>query len=71
LSPWGAIAFQNETSSASGIGKETGIKALRAYSNSRSICLNLTSMENRRKDEDWFGFVEREREGGATGVMYG
>jgi len=28
-------------------------------------------MENRRKDEDWFGFVEREREGGATGVMYG
>lgn len=70
-SPWGGIPSMGSTSSSSGMGKENGIEALNAYSVSKSICLNLSSVEKRRSEEDWFGFVEKEREQDGAKVRYG
>ncbi|KAI0265796.1 aldehyde dehydrogenase, partial [Gloeopeniophorella convolvens] len=46
-SPWGGMK-------ASGIGRENGIEALEAYSQSKSTIVNTASAEETREADDWF-----------------
>jgi len=56
-SPWGGLK-------ESGIGRENGLEALEAYSQSKSTVINTASLEARRLD-DWFS------EGEETDTRYG
>jgi len=38
----------------SGIGRENGIEALEAYSQSKSIIVNVASVDESRQTDDWF-----------------
>ena len=44
-------------SSASGMGRENGLEALHAYTQSRSVAFNLAPLDQRNATEDWFGSV--------------
>jgi len=56
-SPWGGMK-------ESGIGRENGIEAFEAYSQSKSTIVNTASAEECRKNDDWFGDeVENKRYG--------
>ncbi|KAF8913763.1 aldehyde dehydrogenase domain-containing protein [Gymnopilus junonius] len=46
-SPWGGMK-------SSGIGRENGIEAFEAYSQSKSTIVNTASVEDSRKNDDWF-----------------
>ncbi|OCH92141.1 aldehyde dehydrogenase [Obba rivulosa] len=46
-SPWGGMK-------ESGIGRENGIEALEAYSQSKSTIVNIASVEETRQAQDWF-----------------
>ncbi|TFK55538.1 aldehyde dehydrogenase [Heliocybe sulcata] len=46
-SPWGGMK-------ESGIGRENGIEALEAYSQSKSTIVNIASPEDTRRTDDWF-----------------
>ncbi|KZT29284.1 aldehyde dehydrogenase [Neolentinus lepideus HHB14362 ss-1] len=46
-SPWGGMK-------ESGIGRENGIEALEAYSQSKSTIVNIASVEDTRSADDWF-----------------
>ncbi|KAG1755474.1 aldehyde dehydrogenase domain-containing protein [Suillus lakei] len=46
-SPWGGMK-------ESGIGRENGIEALEAYSQSKSIIVNVASPDESRQTDDWF-----------------
>ncbi|KAG2060133.1 aldehyde dehydrogenase [Suillus hirtellus] len=46
-SPWGGMK-------ESGIGRENGIEALEAYSQSKSIIVNVASVDESRQTDDWF-----------------
>ncbi|KAF9247401.1 aldehyde dehydrogenase domain-containing protein, partial [Melanogaster broomeanus] len=46
-SPWGGMK-------ESGIGRENGIEALEAYSQSKSVIVNTATAEEARAGEDWF-----------------
>ncbi|KAK7470409.1 hypothetical protein VKT23_001835 [Stygiomarasmius scandens] len=46
-SPWGGIK-------ESGIGRENGLEAFEAYSQSKSTIVNIASTEETRKNDDWF-----------------
>jgi acyl-CoA reductase-like NAD-dependent aldehyde dehydrogenase len=64
---WGGVVAANATSSASGLGRENGLEALHAYTQSKSVCFNVASLETRRKQEDWFA----EPQEGEQKVRYG
>jgi hypothetical protein len=38
----------------SGIGRENGIEALEAYSQSKSTIVNIATAEETRRNDDWF-----------------
>lgn len=57
-SPWGGMK-------ESGIGRENGIEALEAYSQSKSTIVNIASAEETRELQDWFA------EDDGTGKRYG
>ncbi|KAK8080835.1 hypothetical protein PG997_008653 [Apiospora hydei] len=57
-SPWGGAK------SASGVGSENGVDALREYTTMKSTVVNYASAEEARAAEDWFG-------GGRGNVRYG
>lgn len=38
----------------SGIGRENGIEALEAYSQSKSTIVNIATAEQSRQSDDWF-----------------
>ncbi|TFY66554.1 hypothetical protein EVG20_g4530 [Dentipellis fragilis] len=46
-SPWGGMK-------ESGIGRENGLEALNAYSQSKSVIINTASAEDSRLKDDWF-----------------
>jgi len=46
-SPWGGMKD-------SGIGRENGIEALEAYSQSKSTIVNIATAEQSRQSDDWF-----------------
>ncbi|KAL4076175.1 aldehyde dehydrogenase domain-containing protein [Scleroderma citrinum] len=46
-SPWGGMK-------ESGIGRENGVEALEAYSQSKSIVVNIATTEESRVQDDWF-----------------
>jgi len=46
-SPWGGMK-------ESGIGRENGSEAYDAYSQSKSIIINVASAEDTRRTDDWF-----------------
>ncbi|KAI0034111.1 aldehyde dehydrogenase [Vararia minispora EC-137] len=46
-SPWGGMK-------ESGIGRENGLEAFEAYSESKSIIVNIASPEDARQRDDWF-----------------
>ncbi|KAA1473484.1 aldehyde dehydrogenase [Dentipellis sp. KUC8613] len=46
-SPWGGMK-------ESGIGRENGLEALNAYSQSKSVIINTASVEDSRVKDDWF-----------------
>ncbi|KAI0747321.1 aldehyde dehydrogenase [Irpex lacteus] len=46
-SPWGGMK-------ESGIGRENGLEAFEAYSQSKSTIINTASMEETRETQDWF-----------------
>jgi len=46
-SPWGGMK-------ESGIGRENGLEALQAYSQSKSTIVNIASAEETRETQDWF-----------------
>jgi len=41
----------------SGIGRENGIEAFEAYSQSKSTIVNIASAEETRQTDDWFSDV--------------
>ncbi|KDQ64345.1 hypothetical protein JAAARDRAFT_118482 [Jaapia argillacea MUCL 33604] len=47
-SPWGGMK-------ESGIGRENGVEAFEAYSQSKSTIVNVASVEETRQNDDWFG----------------
>ncbi|KDN53202.1 aldehyde dehydrogenase [Tilletiaria anomala UBC 951] len=53
---WGGFIATSNGSvfSASGLGRENGLEALHAYTQSKSITFNLASAQERRANEDWF-----------------
>ncbi|KAH9056365.1 aldehyde dehydrogenase domain-containing protein [Lactarius vividus] len=56
-SPWGGMK-------ESGIGRENGIEAFEAYSQSKSTIVNTAPVEETREHDDWFGGeVENQRYG--------
>ncbi|KAH9971339.1 aldehyde dehydrogenase [Lactifluus volemus] len=56
-SPWGGMK-------ESGIGRENGIEAFEAYSQSKSTVVNVASAKESRENDDWFGDeVENKRYG--------
>ncbi|KAI0298920.1 aldehyde dehydrogenase domain-containing protein [Russula brevipes] len=56
-SPWGGMK-------ESGIGRENGVEAFEAYSQSKSTIVNVASAEETLKRDDWFGDeVENKRYG--------
>ncbi|KAI0796862.1 aldehyde dehydrogenase [Abortiporus biennis] len=46
-SPWGGMK-------ESGIGRENGVEALNAYTQSKSVSINFSTMKDIRDNEDWF-----------------
>jgi len=46
-SPWGGMK-------ESGIGRENGLEAFEAYTQSKSTIVNVASAEETRKNDDWF-----------------
>ncbi|PPQ77404.1 hypothetical protein CVT25_010986, partial [Psilocybe cyanescens] len=46
-SPWGGMK-------ESGIGRENGLEAFEAYTQSKSTIVNIASVEDTRKNDDWF-----------------
>ncbi|EPQ59090.1 aldehyde dehydrogenase [Gloeophyllum trabeum ATCC 11539] len=57
-SPWGGMK-------ESGIGRENGIEALEAYSQSKSTIVNIATVEDTRLTDDWFA------EGSTAARRYG
>jgi len=53
-SPWGGMK-------ESGIGRENGIEAFEAYSQSKSTIVNIASAEETRQTDDWFSDVVESR----------
>ncbi|KAF8165486.1 aldehyde dehydrogenase [Crassisporium funariophilum] len=53
-SPWGGMK-------ESGIGRENGLEALEAYSQSKSTIVNTASPEETRETDDWFADTSEER----------
>lgn len=53
-SPWGGMKD-------SGIGRENGIEALEAYSQSKSVVVNTATAEESQMQDDWFGDTENNR----------
>ncbi|KAG1752570.1 aldehyde dehydrogenase [Suillus paluster] len=51
-SPWGGMK-------ESGIGRENGIEALEAYSQSKSIIVNVAPPDESRQTDDWFSGEQR------------
>ncbi|KIJ69983.1 hypothetical protein HYDPIDRAFT_23137 [Hydnomerulius pinastri MD-312] len=49
-SPWGGMK-------ESGIGRENGIEALEAYSQSKSVIINTATPEESRLNDDWFADI--------------
>ncbi|KAH7930718.1 aldehyde dehydrogenase [Leucogyrophana mollusca] len=58
-SPWGGMK-------ESGIGRENGIEALEAYSQSKSVVVNIASSDESRRNDDWFA-----ESGGDEAKRYG
>ncbi|KAI0082397.1 aldehyde dehydrogenase [Panus rudis PR-1116 ss-1] len=52
-SPWGGMK-------QSGIGRENGIEAFEAYTQSKSTIVNIASVEETRKVQDWFAESEED-----------
>lgn len=53
-SPWGGMKD-------SGIGRENGIEALEAYSQSKSVIVNTATAEESQMQDDWFGDIENDK----------
>ncbi|KAL6305834.1 aldehyde dehydrogenase [Sparassis latifolia] len=53
-SPWGGMK-------ESGIGRENGVEAFEAYSQSKSTVLNIASPEETRETQDWFADNDAEK----------
>lgn len=55
-SPWGGLK-------ESGIGRENGIEAFESYSQSKSVIVNVASVEDTRENDDWFNTEAKRRYG--------
>jgi len=53
-SPWGGMK-------ESGIGRENGLEAFEAYTQSKSTIVNIATAEETRKNDDWFADTEEVR----------
>ncbi|KJA29902.1 hypothetical protein HYPSUDRAFT_60748 [Hypholoma sublateritium FD-334 SS-4] len=53
-SPWGGMK-------ESGIGRENGLEAFEAYTQSKSTIVNIATAEETRKSDDWFADTEEVR----------
>ncbi|KAI0750977.1 aldehyde dehydrogenase [Daedaleopsis nitida] len=53
-SPWGGMK-------ESGIGRENGVEAFEAYSQSKSTIVNIASVEDTRAQQDWFAEDDAEK----------
>ncbi|KIM46335.1 hypothetical protein M413DRAFT_441418 [Hebeloma cylindrosporum] len=53
-SPWGGMK-------ESGIGRENGLEAFEAYSQTKSTIVNIASAEETRKNDDWFAETDEAR----------
>ncbi|KAF9478167.1 aldehyde dehydrogenase [Pholiota conissans] len=53
-SPWGGMK-------ESGIGRENGLEAFEAYTQSKSTIVNISTMEETRKNDDWFADTDEVR----------
>ncbi|PVG04211.1 aldehyde dehydrogenase [Serendipita vermifera] len=55
-SPWGGLK-------ESGIGRENGIEAFESYSQSKSVIINIASVDDTRSTDDWFNVDSTRRYG--------
>jgi len=53
-SPWGGMK-------ESGLGRENGVEAYLAYTQSKSTIVNIASPEDTRETDDWFAETEETR----------